>query len=246
MNLCPSNHIGAQKDEIAKVVLMPGDPKRATYIAQTYLENPKLVNEIRGALAYTGTYRGERVTVMASGMGIPSIGIYSYELYNNYDVDAIIRVGSAGALRDETHVRDIIIGMGASTDSSFADQFALLGRIAPLADYELLELAVNACRAKGARYHVGNILSSDAFYSSIPNVNERWRDMGVLAVEMEAAGLYLNAVKAGKKALAICTVSNHIFTMEDLTAKDREIGFGEMIEVALETAVGFLKQEKKA
>ena len=244
MALYPTPHIDATPADFANTVLMPGDPLRAKFIAENFLTNARLVNNVRGIQGYTGTFRGVPVSVMASGMGIPSIGIYSYELYHNYDVDAIIRVGSAGALRDETHVRDIVIGMGASTDSSFADQFDLPGRIAPLADYELLALSVAACKAKGARYHVGNILSSDAFYSSIPNVNERWRDMGVLAVEMEAAGLYLNAVKAGKKALAICTVSNHIFTMEDLTAKDREIGFGEMIEVALETAVAFLKEKQ--
>ncbi|NCC83293.1 MAG: purine-nucleoside phosphorylase [Clostridia bacterium] len=227
-------HNAAQKDDIAKKVLMPGDPLRAKFIAETYLENVKQFNTVRGMLGYTGFYKGREVSVMGSGMGIPSIGIYSYELYNFYDVDEIIRVGSAGAFPDDVNVKDIVIGMGACTNSSFADQFNLPGTFAPIADFGLLRRAVLAAEARGSNVKVGNVLSSDVFYHDDPTFNDRWRRMHVLCVEMEAAALYMNAIRAGKKALAILTISDHLYKKEELSAEERQVGFGEMIEIALE------------
>ena len=239
-------HIHARPGDFGRVVLMPGDPLRARFIAQTYLESPRLVNEVRGINGYTGSYRGETISVMASGMGIPSIGIYSYELYHCYGVEAILRVGSIGALQDHVRLMDLLLGMGASTNSAYAEQFRFPGQLAPLADFGLLELAVQVCRERGARFHVGNLFSSDSFYSDNPDVNLRCRDMGLLGVEMESAGLYLNAARAGKKALTICTVSDQLFRHESLTPQERQTGFDEMIAVALETAVRFLRQEREA
>jgi len=227
-------HNAAQKGDIAKKVLMPGDPLRAKFIAETYLENVKQFNTVRGMLGYTGFYKGREVSVMGSGMGIPSIGIYSYELYNFYDVDEIIRVGSAGAFPDDVNVKDIVIGMGACTNSSFADQFNLPGTFAPIADFGLLRRAVLAAEARGSNVKVGNVLSSDVFYHDDPTFNDRWRRMHVLCVEMEAAALYMNAIRAGKKALAILTISDHLYKKEELSAEERQVGFGEMIEIALE------------
>lgn len=227
-------HNAAQKGDIAKKVLMPGDPLRAKFIAETYLENVKQFNTVRGMLGYTGFYKGREVSVMGSGMGIPSIGIYSYELYNYYDVDEIIRVGSAGAFPDDVNVKDIVIGMGACTNSSFADQFNLPGTFAPIADFGLLRRAVLAAEARGSNVKVGNVLSSDVFYHDDPTFNDRWRRMHVLCVEMEAAALYMNAIRAGKKALAILTISDHLYKKEELSAEERQVGFGEMIEIALE------------
>lgn len=227
-------HNAAQKGDIAKKVLMPGDPLRAKFIAETYLENVKQFNTVRGMLGYTGFYKGREVSVMGSGMGIPSIGIYSYELYNFYDVEEIIRVGSAGAFPDDVNVKDIVIGMGACTNSSFADQFNLPGTFAPIADFGLLRRAVLAAEARGSNVKVGNVLSSDVFYHDDPTFNDRWRRMHVLCVEMEAAALYMNAIRAGKKALAILTISDHLYKKEELSAEERQVGFGEMIEIALE------------
>ena len=227
-------HNAAQKGDIAKKVLMPGDPLRAKFIAETYLENVKQFNTVRGMLGYTGFYKGREVSVMGSGMGIPSIGIYSYELYNFYDVDEIIRVGSAGAFPDDVNVKDIVIGMGACTNSSFADQFNLPGTFAPIADFGLLRRAVLAAEARGSNVKVGNVLSSDVFYHDDPTFNDRWRRMHVLCVEMEAAALYMNAIRAGKKALAILTISDHLYKKEELSAEERQVGFGEMIEITLE------------
>ncbi len=227
-------HNAAQKGDIAKKVLMPGDPLRAKFIAETYLEDVKQFNTVRGMLGYTGFYKGREVSVMGSGMGIPSIGIYSYELYNFYDVDEIIRVGSAGAFPDDVNVKDIVIGMGACTNSSFADQFNLPGTFAPIADFGLLRRAVLAAEARGSNVKVGNVLSSDVFYHDDPTFNDRWRRMHVLCVEMEAAALYMNAIRAGKKALAILTISDHLYKKEELSAEERQVGFGEMIEIALE------------
>ncbi len=241
----PTSHINATPEDFGKVVLMPGDPLRAEFVAKTYFTDPKLVNPVRGINGYTGTYQGETLSVMASGMGIPSIGLYSYELYNFFDVDAIIRIGSAGAYRDDIHLMDLMLGMGASTDSAYVNQFRLPGSFAPLADFELLEIAAGVCREREATYHVGNLYSSDSFYHDDPQVNELYRRMGVMGVEMEAAGLYMNAARANKRALAICTASDHLFRNEKLTVEQRQLGLGEMIEVALETAVRFLRAQRE-
>ena len=229
----PTMHIAAKADEIAKTVLMPGDPLRSEFIAKTYLEDAKLVNDIRGVHGYTGTYRGKPVTVMASGMGQPSIGIYSYELFKFYDVDAIIRVGSCGAFHPDLHVRDIVIAMGACTNGNFADQFQMPGRFAPIAHFDLVRRAADLCEAKGVRYKVGNIFSSDMFYNAA-GTDMEWAKMGVLGVEMESAALYCNAAWTGKKALCICTVSdNFLCPEENATAQERQTSFTDMMEIAL-------------
>ena len=230
-------HNTAQKDDFAKTVLMPGDPLRARFAAETFLEDAKLVNNVRGIQGYTGKYKGHDVSIMASGMGIPSIGIYSYELFEFYDVDNIIRIGSAGGIGKDVKLRDLVFGMGACTNSNYASQYGLNATYAPIASYKLLSAAVEAAEAKGLRYHVGNIFSSDHFYRADTGLNEKMASMGVLAVEMEAAGLYMNAAKLGKNALAICTVSDLIFTGEATTAEERQSTFTDMIETALEVAV---------
>ena len=238
----PTPHISANKEDIAKTVLMPGDPLRAKFIAETFLENPVLVNNVRGVQGHTGTWKGVPVTVMASGMGIPAIGIYSWELYNFYDVDNIIRIGSAGAMRDDLKLMDIVAGQGACTDSNFAHQFELNGTFAPIADYTLLSNAVEAAKEKGIDMKVGNILSSDNFYSPANcDDSTKWRDMGVMAVEMEAAGLYMNAARAGKRALCICTISDHLYRSEALSSEQRQLSLTQMIEIALDTAVKMAK-----
>ena len=233
----PTPHIHATPEDIAKTVLMPGDPLRAKFIAETYLTDAVLFNNVRGIHGYTGTYRGHRVSVMASGMGMPSIGIYSYELYNFFGVQNILRVGSAGGMQPHVHVRDIVLGMGACTDSRYAAQFNLPGTFAPIADYALLSLAKGICEEKCYAHHVGNLISSDVFYGDDPTASEKWRKMGVLAVEMEAAALYMNAARAGRRALAICTVSDHLLTGEATTAEERQTSFTQMMEVALEIAI---------
>lgn len=232
----PTPHINATPADIAPVVLMPGDPLRAKFIAENYLDAPKLFNNVRGVQGYTGSYRGSRVSVMASGMGIPSIGIYSYELYNFFSVDSIIRVGSAGSMREDIKIRDIVLGQGACTNSAYVEQFHLDGQFAPIADFSLLCAAVEASKQAGARYHVGNLLSSDTFYDDDPEMNPRWRRLGVMAVEMEAAGLYINAARAGRRALAICTISDSLISHELTTAEERQNSFTQMMEIALETA----------
>ena len=238
----PTPHISAKKEDIAKTVLMPGDPLRAKFIAETFLESPVLVNNVRGVQGHTGTWKGVHVTVMASGMGIPAIGIYSWELYNYYDVDNIIRIGSAGAMRDDLKLMDIVAGQGACTDSNFAHQFELNGTFAPIADYTLLSNCVEAAKEKGIDMKVGNILSSDNFYSpSNCDDSTKWRDMGVMAVEMEAAGLYMNAARAGKRALCICTISDHLYRSEALSSEQRQLSLTQMIEIALDTAVKMAK-----
>lgn len=229
-------HNTAKKGDIAKTVLMPGDPLRAKYIAETFLEDAVCFNTVRNMFGYTGTYKGKRVSVMGSGMGMPSIGIYSYELYHDYDVEAIIRIGSAGGISDKVKLKDVVIGMGASTDSNYAVQYQLPGTYAPIADFGLLRRAVEAGEALGISVVVGNMVSSDHFYNEFQNVNELWKKMGVLAVEMEAAALYMNAARAGKKALCICTISDHLFTGEELSAEDRQTGFTDMMKIALEAA----------
>ena len=236
MTNIPTAHNSAKAGDFAKTVLMPGDPLRAKYIAETYLENPRQVNAVRNMFGYTGTYKGEKISVMGGGMGMPSIGIYSYELFNFYDVDQVIRIGSAGAFQDNIKLMDVVIGMGACTDSNYAYQYGLPGTFAPIADYELLNRAVETAKRQGTNVVVGNVLSSDVFYNAMSNVNDLWRDMGVLAVEMEAAALYMNAAKAGKKALCMLTISDHLYTGESLSAEDRQLGFGKMMEIALELA----------
>ena len=243
MNKGYTPHINADANDFAKTVLMPGDPKRSKFIAENFLENPRLVNDVRGVQGYTGTYKGVPVSVMASGMGMPAIGIYSYELFNFFNVENIIRVGSCGAYLPQVKVRDIVIGQAACTDSNFANQFGLNGSFAPIADYSLLEKAVAVCRENEYNFHVGNIFSSDVFYGDLENLPDyekpfnKWGKMGVLAVEMEAAALYMNAARSGKKALCICTVSDSLVTGENLSAEERQNSFKEMITVALETAI---------
>ena len=228
----PTPHISAKLGEIAKTVLMPGDPLRSKFIAETFLTDPVLVNNVRGVQGYTGTWKGVPVTVMASGMGIPSIGIYSWELFNFYEVDNIIRVGSAGGLCDDLQLMDVVAGAGACTDSNYAHQFGLNGTFAPIADFDLLSAAVEAAKEQGVKLHVGNVLSADNFYSDGSDSPDLWKKMGVLATEMEAAALYMNAARAGKNALAICTISDNPFTGEVTTPEERQNTFTKMMDVA--------------
>ncbi len=221
----------------AKTVLMPGDPLRAKMIAETFLEDAVLINNVRGIQGYTGTYKGHKVSVMASGMGMPSIGIYSYELYNFFGVENIIRVGSAGGLSSEVKLRDIVVGMGANTNSDFASQYGLNGTVAPTCSFELLKTAVSVSERLGLEIKVGNLFSSDIFYNADPDCNKKWAEIGSLAVEMEAAALYLTAMKEKKRALAICTVSDLPFTGEGCSAEERQNTFTDMMKIALEIAV---------
>ena len=235
MNI-PTPHNAAGEGEIAKTVLMPGDPLRAKFIADTYLQDVVCFNKVRNMLGYTGTYKGKRVSVMGGGMGMPSIGIYSYELFHFYEVDSIIRIGSAGGISDNVKLRDVLIGMGASTNSNYAAQYKLPGTFAPIADFDLLRKAVLAAEKLNIKTVVGNVLSSDTFYGDDKDANDLWRKMNVLAVEMEAAALYMNAARAGKKALCILTISDHIYTGEALSAEDRQSTFQDMMKIALEIA----------
>ncbi|MCH4390161.1 purine-nucleoside phosphorylase [Staphylococcus haemolyticus] len=229
-------HIQPNGTKIAKTVLMPGDPLRAKYIADNFLENVEQFNEVRNMFGYTGTYKGKEVSVMGSGMGIPSIGIYSYELYNFFDVDTIIRVGSCGALQENVNLYDVIIAQAASTNSNYVDQFNIPGHFAPIADYDLITKAKNVADEIGAVSHVGNVLSSDTFYNADKTFNDNWQKMGILGIEMESAGLYLNAINASKKALGIFTVSDHILKDEATTPEERQNSFTQMMEIALEIA----------
>lgn len=229
-------HISAKKGDFAKTVLMPGDPLRAEFIAKNYLENAVLVNNVRGVQGYTGYYKGKRVSVMASGMGQPSIGIYSYELYHFYGVESVIRVGSCGGFSPELHARDIVIAMGACTNGNYASQYNLPGAFCPIADFDMVKKAVEECEKMGVNYRVGNILSSDMFYDDA-NSGMQWAKMGVLGVEMESAALYCNAARAGKKALCICTVSDSfVYPEENTTAEERQTSFTKMMEIALNIA----------
>lgn len=229
-------HNSAKPGDFAKTVLMPGDPLRAKFIAENYLENAVLVNNVRGVQGYTGEYKGKRVSVMASGMGQPSIGIYSYELYKFYGVENIIRVGSCGSFSPDLHARDIIIAMGACTNGNYASQYRLPGTFCPIADFGLVKKAVEECERLGVNYRVGNILSSDTFYDD-SNSGMDWAKMGVLGVEMESAALYCNAARLGKKALCICTVSDSfIYPEENTTAEERQLSFTKMMEIALNIA----------
>lgn len=230
-NNTPTPHIGAKYGEIAETVLIAGDPLRAKLMAERYLENPVLYNEVRGMLGYTGTYKGKRVSVQGHGMGIPSIGIYSYELFNFYGVKTIIRVGSAGSMSPDLHIGDLVMAMGACTNSHYADQYNLPGTYAPIADFGLLRAAVEKAEELGYRYKVGNIYSSDIFYDERQGTPE-WQKMGVLAVEMEASALYMNAARSGNKALCICTISDSMVTGEATTAEERQNNFTKMMDVA--------------
>jgi len=236
MENIPTPHNGAHKGQIAKTVLMPGDPLRAKFIAETYLDNVECFNQVRNMLGFTGTYKGKEISVMGGGMGMPSVGIYSYELFNFYDVDNIIRIGSAGALQDSLDLKDLVIGMGACTDSSFANQFQLPGTYAPIASYSLMKKAIEAAEKHNIPVVIGNVLSSDVFYNANDNANDLWKEMGVLAIEMEAAALYMNAAKAGKNALCLLSISDHIYKKTSLSADERQKGFSDMMEVALELA----------
>ena len=242
MKNCYTPHINASPDDFGDYVLMPGDPHRSRFIAENYMSDARLINDVRSVQGYTGFYNGKKVSVMASGMGMPSIGIYSYELFNIFDVKGIIRVGSAGSYQEYVKVRDLVIAQGACTDSAYVNQFNLNGNFAPIADFDLLEKCVNTAREQGARYHVGNIFSTDAFYGDLNNLPDykkplnAWSKMGVLAVEMEAAALYMNAARAKKEALAICTISDSLVTGDSLSAEERQNTFDEMIKIALETA----------
>lgn len=233
----PTPHIAAAPEDLAKTVLMPGDPLRSKFIAENFLTDAKLVNNIRGIQGYTGTYEGTRVTVMASGMGMPSIGIYSYELYNFYGVENIMRIGSAGSIHMDVNVRDIVMAMGTSTNSNYVRQFQVPGTYAPIADYGMLKQAIAEAEKIGATYHVGNVLSSDTFYDDQADANDYWQKMGVLCIEMETAALYMNAARAGKHALGIFTISDHILKKEALSAEERQTSFTQMMEIALHTAV---------
>ena len=236
MSNVPTPHNGAKEGEIAKTVLMPGDPLRAKFIAETYLTDVLCFNTVRNMLGYTGMYHGKRVSVMGGGMGIPSVGIYTYELFNFYGVENIIRIGSAGGIADNVHVRDVVIGMGACTNSNYAAQYNLPGTFAPVASYDLLKSADAAAERLNVHTVVGNVLSSDTFYDDNPDALSAWKKMGVLAVEMEAAALYMNAARAGKNALCLLTISDCPFTGESLSAQERQTGFTQMMEIALAIA----------
>ena len=241
--MIPTPHINASPADFAETVLMPGDPKRSAFIAREFFTDAVLVNDVRGVQGYTGLYKGTRVSVMASGMGMPSIGIYSYELYNFFGVKNILRVGSAGGMQPQVKVRDIVLGVGACTTSRYAEDFHLPGTFAPVADFRLLRTAAEQAEKLGLRYHAGNILSSDVFYNDTEGLPDgmksapAWGKMGVLAVEMEAAALYMNAARAGKGALAICTISDHLLTGEATSAEERQNSFTDMMTLALETAI---------
>ncbi|MDD3478826.1 MAG: purine-nucleoside phosphorylase [Paludibacteraceae bacterium] len=230
-NKTPTPHIEAKFGEIAETVIMAGDPLRAKLMAERFLENPVQYNNVRGMLGFTGTYKGKRVSVQGHGMGIPSIGIYTYELYNFYGVKTIIRVGSAGAMHPDLHIGDLVIAMGACTNSNYASQYRLPGTFAPIADFDLTRKAVEAAEEFGFRYKVGNVYSSDIFYDEYSSLAD-WQKMGVLAVEMEAPALYMNAARSGNRALCICTISDSLVTGEATTAEQRQTGFTNMMEVA--------------
>ena len=235
--MIPTPHINvSEMGIIAETVLMPGDPLRAKFIAETYLEDAQQFNTVRNMFGYTGTYKGKKISIMGSGMGMPSIGIYSYELFNFYGVKNIIRIGSCGAIQEDVKIRDIILGISASTNSNFASQYGLPGTFAPTASWELVSKAVKIAENKGIDIRVGNILSSDIFYDDDKDVWKKWARMGVLAIEMEAAALYMNAARAGANALCVLTVSDSLVTHELTTAEERQTSFTSMMEIALEIA----------
>ena len=229
-------HIEAKKGEIAKTVLMCGDPLRAKFIAENYLDNYTLVNGVRNMYCYTGFYKGKQISVMGSGMGVPSMGIYSYELYNEYGVETIIRLGTAGAYQKNVAIGDIVMAMGSCSDSNYASQLNLGGSYSAIATYELIEKGVKIAKEKGFKYHVGNVFTTDVFYDMGENNWKKWAAMGVLATEMESYSLYINAVRAKKKALTILSISDSFITKESISSEMRQIGLGKMIELALEIA----------
>lgn len=230
----PTPHIGAREGEIAEKVIMAGDPLRAKFMAENFLENPVQYNNVRGMLGYTGEYKGKRVSVQGHGMGIPSIGIYTYELFNFYGVKSIIRTGSAGAYHPDLQLGDVVVGIGACTDSNYGAQYGLPGTFSPTADFALARAAVEKAEQMGVRYKVGNILSSDVFYGDSAEGWKAWQKMGVLAVEMEAAALYMNAARSGNKALCICTISDSLVTGEACSAEQRQTSFTNMMEIAFD------------
>ena len=231
MNNTPTPHISAHYGDIAETVIMAGDPLRAKLMAERFLDDAVQFNNVRGMLGFTGTYKGKRISVMGHGMGMPSIGIYTYELFNFYGVKTIVRVGSAGAIQTDLHLGDLVIAQGACTNSNYAAQYELPGTFAPIGDFQLLRKAADACDRMGYAYKVGNVLSSDVFYNENAH-NDKWSTIGVLAVEMEIAALYMNAARSGNRALAICTVSDHIITGEVTTAEERQNTFTKMMDVA--------------
>lgn len=235
-NNYPTPHINASPSDFAETVLMPGDPLRSKFIAENFLNSPKLINEVRGIMGYTGTYKGKKVSVMASGMGMPSIGIYSYELFNFFGVQNIIRVGSAGAMQKELEIGELVIAMSASTNSNYAHQFGLPGTYSPTASYQLMKKAINCSEKNNIKYTVGNVLSTDTFYNADSEASKKWMKMGVLAVEMETAALYMNAAYANKNALALLSISDSLITGEALNAYDRQTKFTDMIKTALDIA----------
>ena len=228
----PTPHIGAREGEIADRVIMAGDPLRAKFMAERFLENPVQYNAVRGMLGFTGTYKGKRVSVQGHGMGMPSIGIYSYELFNFYGVKRIIRTGSAGSINAGVKMGDVVIGMGSCTDSNYASQYGLPGTFAPIADFGLVRAAVEKAEELGVRYKVGNLLASDFFYGDDADSWKQWQKMGVLAVEMEAAALYMNAARCGGEALCICTISDSLVTGEACSAEERQTSFTNMMDIA--------------
>ncbi len=236
-NKTPTAHISAKLGDVAPTVLMPGDPLRAKFIAENFLSEAVCFNEVRGMLGYTGKYKGKSVSVMGSGMGMPSIGIYSYELFNFYDVQNIIRVGTAGGMSEEVKIRDVVLAMGASTESNYVSQYRLPGTFAPIADFDLLSTAVEHTKKQGVSYRVGNVYSSDIFYNASPEYAARFANLGILCVEMESAALYMNAAFAKKRALGLFTISDHLLTGESTTSEERQSSFTDMMEIALNTAV---------
>lgn len=236
MSNIPTPHINANLGDFAESVLMPGDPLRAKYIAENFLTDVQNVSKTRNMLGFTGKYKQKNVSVMGSGMGMPSIGIYSYELFSYYNVNNIIRIGSAGAINNNINLKDVVIAMGACTDSNFSSQYNLNGNFAPIASYDLLEKSVKISKKLNINTYIGNIFSTDVFYSE-PEILKNWAKMGVLAVEMEAAALYMNAAKLNKNALCIVTISDCPLRNLSLSADERERGFSNMVEIALETCV---------
>lgn len=230
-------HIAAEPGDFAKTVLMPGDPLRSQFIAETYLEDRRLVNNVRGVQGYTGTYKGVPVSVMASGMGMPSIGIYSYELFNFFGVENILRVGTAGAMHADLHIGDVVLAQGACTNGNFGSQYQTCGNFAPIADWGLLRCAAEIMDERAIPYRVGNVFSSDIFYNEDEKCTPNWQKLGVLAVEMEAAALYMNAARAGKHALGIMTISDSLVSDESASPEERQTSFHTMMELALEVAV---------
>ncbi len=236
--IIPTPHISAKKGDFAKTVIMPGDPYRAKYIVESFMTDVKIVSDVRGIIGYTGKYKDKEISVMASGMGCPSMGIYSYELYNGYDVENIIRVGSCGALNRELDVMDIVVAQGACYEPGYVNQYRLGGIFAPIADYFLLEKCVETARENNIKLHVGNVFTSDSFYGERQEINKKWVDMSVLATEMETAGLYMTAASSRKRALSILTVSDHVFEeYGGLTAEERERSLNVMLTLALDTSI---------